>query len=191
MKRKIINTLKILFCLLKILFCLVLVGLYILWLPIGLIFTHFWYEYALPVKADTDMTYMYESIPWLRPMEGSAEILSISVKIASMPLEYRFSVEVYADGLSKNDISEIVNSGPNNYGSYTVLSPNILRSKIFEVEWHTDDNEWSELAYWLRDNGRYIIPIFYALVMLIMPGTFLILIVALVIDSCKFKKKKL
>ncbi len=183
MERKIIITLKILLC-------IFLVGLYILWLPLGLMVTHSWDEYTLPVKADTDMTYMYESIPWLREMEGSAEIRSISVKIASMPLDYRFSVEVYADGLSKNDISEIVNSGPNNYGSYTVLSPNILRSKIFEVEWHTDDNEWSELAYWLRDNGRYILPIFYALVMLIMPGTFLVLIVALIIDSCKFKTKK-
>ena len=186
MKRKIINTLKILFCILKILFCLVLIVIYILWLPIGLIFTHFWYEYALPVKADTDMTYMYESIPWLRPMEGSAEILSISVKIASMPLEYRFSVEVYADGLSRNDISEIVNSG-----DYTVLSPNVLRPKIFEVEWRTDNNEWSELAYWLRDNGQYIPPILYALVMIVIPGAVIVLIVALIIASCGFKLRRI
>ena len=179
MKRKIINTLKILFC-------LFLIGLYILWLLLGLTFAHFWYEYTLPIKADTDMTYMYESIPWLRPMEGSAEILSISVKIASMPLEYRFSVEVYADGLSKSDISEIVNSG-----NYTVRSPNVLCPKIFEVEWRTDDNEWSELAYWLRDNGQYSPPIFHVLVLIVMPGGFLVLIVALIIDSCGFKLRRI
>ena len=119
-------------------------------------------------------------------MEGSAEILSISVKIASMPLEYRFSVEVYADGLSRNDISEIVNSG-----DYTVLSPNVLRPKIFEVEWRTDNNEWSELAYWLRDNGQYIPPIFYALVMIVIPGAVIILIVALIIASCGFKPRRI
>ena len=179
MKRKIINTLKILFC-------LFLVGLYILWLLLGLTFAQFWYEYTLPVKADTDMTYMYESIPWLRPMEESAEIRSISVVISSMPFGYRFSLEVYADGLSRSDISEIVNSG-----DYTVLSPNVLRPKIFEVEWRTDNNEWSELAYWLRDNGQYIPPILYALIMLVIPGAVIVLIVALIIASCGFKLRRI
>ena len=183
MKRKIINTLKILFC-------LFLIGLYILWLLLGLTFAQFWYEYTLPVKADTDMTYMYESIPWLRPMEESAEIRSISVVISSMPFGYRFSLEVYADGLSRSDISEIVNSDSNK-DNYTVFSPNVLRPKIFEVEWRTDDNEWSELVRWIFDNGQYSPPIFHVLVLIVMPGGFLVLIVALIIASCGFKLRSI